>query len=454
MENSSDAFSAAGLGVRLQSMAPMHAYRVAFSGGADSLALLHALCALRESLAPARVDAIHVHHGLHPQADAWAMECARLCAQFGISLDVVRVNAHAERGESPEAAARRARYAALAARVAAGELLCLAHHRRDQAETLLLQLMRGAGPAGLAAMPALARFGDGWLGRPLLDTTDQALRDYLLRAGVAWIEDPGNADLRFDRNYVRHEILPRLQARWPGVERTLARAARHQADSAALCQTMAAADLETARGALPRTLVATALEALPAERARNLLRGWLAECGLPAAGAVHVQQILDTLLSARADATPVVAWPGAEVRRYGGALYACTPLPAHDASRVIRWQPGRPLDLDVGQLQATPAQGRGMSAERCVDARVEVRFRQGGERFRPAGRGHSIVLKKLLQANRVPPWLRDRIPLVYVDGELAAVAGFGVAESYAVGAGRRGWLLSWTALAERSERAD
>jgi len=253
---------------------------------------------------------------------------------------------------------------------------------------------------------------------------------------------------------VRHEILPRLQARWPGIERTLARAARHQADSAALCQTMAAADLETARGALPGTLAATALEALPAERARNLLRGWLAERGLPAAGAVHVQQILDTLLSARADATPVVAWPGAEVRRYGGALYACTPLPAHDASRVIRWQPGRPLDLDVGQLQATPAQGRGMSVERCVDARVEVRFRQGGERFRPAGRGHSIVLKKLLQANRVPPWLRDRIPLVYVDGELAAVAGFGVAESYAVGAGRRGWLLNWTALAQRSERAD
>lgn len=451
METSSDTFSAAGLDARLQSMPSMHAYRIAFSGGADSLALLLALCELRESLAPARIDAIHVHHGLHPQADAWAMECRRLCAERGINLDIVRVNAHAERGESPEAAARRARYAALAARVAAGELLCLAHHQRDQAETLLLQLMRGAGPAGLAAMPALAPFGNGWLGRPLLDTPASALRDYLLRAGVAWIEDPSNADPRFDRNYVRHEILPRLQARWPGVEGTLARAARHQADSAALCRSMAAADLEMARGVRPGTLTATALEALPAERARNLLRGWLAERGLPVAGAVHVQQILDTLLTARADAMPVVAWPGAEVRRYGGALYACAPLPVHDAGRVIRWQPGHSLDLDVGQLQATPAQGRGMSAERCVDARVEVRFRQGGERFRPAGRGHSIVLKKLLQMNRVPPWLRDRIPLVYVDGELAAVAGFGVAESYAVDEGRRGWLLRWTALAERPD---
>jgi tRNA(Ile)-lysidine synthase len=374
------------------------------------------------------------------------MECRRWCSELGVGIDIVHVNAQAERGESPEAAARRARYGALAARIGAAEMLCTAHHQRDQAETLLLQLMRGAGPAGLAAMPALAPFGAGWLARPLLDTPAQALREYLERAGVAWIEDPSNAEQRFDRNYVRQEILPRLQQRWPGAQRTLARAARHQADSASLCRAMAAADMETARGKSPGTLSGGALAALPSARARNLVRAWLAERGLPVANAAHVREILDALLTARPDAAPVVKWPGAEVRRYGGALYAFSPLPAHDPNQVLSWDPGRSLKLAVGRLQATPAEGCGLSAERCADGRIEVRFRQGGERFRPAGRGHSVMLKKLLQTSRVPPWLRDRIPLIYVDGELAAIAGLGVAEAYAVGEGRRGWLLRWSAF--------
>jgi tRNA(Ile)-lysidine synthase len=424
----------------------MDRYRVAFSGGADSTALLHALCQLRDALAPAGIGAVHVHHGLRPEADAWECHCRRLCADLDVALDVLRVDAGASRGESPEAAARRARYGALTELVGVGEAVCTAHHQRDQAETLLLQLVRGAGPAGLAGMPALAPLGQGWLARPLLDTSPDALRDYLVRHGVPWTEDPDNVDQRFGRNYVRHEILPRLENRWPGVQRTLARAAAHQADSAAIAEELARRDLAAARGPLPGTLSRPALASLPAARARNLLRGWFAERGLPVAGATHLRGILEELVPARVDAMPMMCWPGAEVRRYRDALYALAPMPVHDATRVIVWSPGSALELPQGRLEAAIAEGRGLSVERCANAHVEVRFRQGGERFHPTGRRHTTALKKLLQASAVPPWLRDRIPLIYVDGQLAAVAGLGVGKAYAVGG--RGWVLSWSELPE------
>jgi tRNA(Ile)-lysidine synthase len=281
-----------------------------------------------------------------------------------------------------------------------------------------------------------------------LGTRPAALRKYLEGHGIQWTEDPANTDGRFDRNYIRHEILPRLEERWPGVQRTLARAASHQADSAALCQALAAMDLAAARGPLPGTLSAAACQQLPAERARNLLRGWLAERGLPAAGAAHLRCMLEQLLVARRDALPLVTWPGAEVRRYRQTLFASKPLPEHDASRIIPWTPGKSLELDHGELRVVSAEAQGLSMERCTGVQVEVRFRRGGERFQPAGRRHSAALKKLLQDAGVPPWLRDRIPLIYVGGELAAVAGLWVGEGFAVNGPCPGWLVSWTELPE------
>jgi len=430
----------------LAPMEPMDRYRVAFSGGADSLALLHALSALRGHLAPARIDAIHVHHGLHPDADAWADHCQSVCRRLEVDLAVLRVDARAASGESPEAAARRARYQAIADLLNAGEAVCTAHHQRDQAETLLLQLLRGAGPTGLAAMPPVAPLGRGWLVRPILDVGPETLRDYLEGRGMGWAEDPGNADRRFDRNFLRHEIMPKLLERWPGAQRTLARAAGHQADSIAIADALARIDLDTARDPRTGTLSLPALTALPASRARNLLRGWLAEQGLPVAGAVHLQEILDGLVPAREDAMPLVRWPGAEVRRHRDVLHAQAPLPSHDADRVLPWVPGEALELPHGVLDASLTEGRGLRAAALSGARVEVRFRRGGERFRPAGRGRSTALKKLLQASDLPPWLRERIPLVYVDGELAAVAGMWVAEAHAVGSRDSGWVLRWSAL--------
>jgi tRNA(Ile)-lysidine synthase len=446
--SASTAFSATSLAESLARLPAMRRFLVAFSGGADSLALLHAMCALREQLAPAQLCAVHVHHGLHVEADTWLDGCARICAELGVPFEAVRVDAVAGPGQSPEAAARQARYQALAALPDTDEAVCTAHHRQDQAETLLLQLLRGAGPAGLAAMPMLAPLGRGWLVRPLLDASPRALRDYLVQHGLEWTEDSSNADRRFDRNYLRSEIFPLLERRWPGVQRALARGAAHQADSAALAADLAEADLCNARGRETGTLSVAALLRLSPPRGRNLLRFWLSERGLPAPGAAHVENILEELIAARDDAEPLVSWPGAEVRRYRDAVYASPPMPAHDATRVMAWDPQRVLELPLGRLEAGLEEGRGLDMERCRRARLEVRFRQGGERFRPAGRGHSTALKKLLQASAVPPWLRDRVPLIYVGDELAAVAGLWVAEGFAVETGRPGWVLKWTHLPE------
>jgi tRNA(Ile)-lysidine synthase len=446
---SDGAFGPARLADALARVPAMDRYRVAFSGGADSLALLQGLWALREALAPAPIDAVHVHHGLHPDADAWADHCRTACRHLGVELQVLRVDARAAPGESPEAAARQARYRALADALNAGEAVCTAHHQRDQAETLLLQLLRGAGPAGLAAMPSAAPLGRGWLLRPMLDVGPDALRVYLEGQGLDWIEDPGNADERFDRNFLRGNVMPKLLQRWPGAQATLARAAAHQADAMAIADALARLDLDAARDSETGTLAVSGLVAMPPPRARNLVRAWLAEQGLPAAGSVHLREILEGLVPARADASPLVRWPGAEVRRHRDTLHAQTPLPRHDASLVLPWVPGEPLALPHGVLDASPAEGLGLRAAALGGARVEVRFRRGGERFRPAGRRHSTALKKLLQASDLPPWLRERIPLVYVDGELAAVAGMWVAEAHAVGNRDRGWVLRWSALPER-----
>lgn len=445
--NPGSLFSAERLAECLARLAPVARAWVALSGGADSLALLHALAELRARLAPTQVAAVHVHHGLQPEADTWEDGCRHVCAGLGVPLQVLRVDATCGRGESPEAAARRARYAALAAILEPGEVLLTAHHRRDQAETLLLQLLRGAGPAGLAAMPECAPLAKGRLVRPLLDVNPDDLRAYLLQRGVEWVEDSSNADRRFDRNYLRHVVFPALAERWPGVERTLARAAAHQADSVELAAALAHIDLASARGATVGTLSVEALARLSAARARNLLRGWLEARGLPPAGARHLAMILEQVVPARADAEPLVSWPGAEVRRYADMLYASPPLPRHDPSTVLTWDPERALELPCGRLEARVAEGSGLSIERCRGARLEVRFRQGGERLRPAGSEHSTTLKKLLQASHVPPWLRGRVPLIHVGGTLAAVAGVCVTHDYAAEGTRAGWVVQWTGWA-------
>jgi tRNA(Ile)-lysidine synthase len=423
-------------------------YWVAYSGGLDSHVLLRAgQKVIQDTRSGQELKAVHVHHGLHPEASLWEQHCEKVCQGLGVPLRRLHVDARPHAGESPEAAARRARYSALAEVLGKGQVLLTAHHQNDQAETLLLQLLRGSGPRGLAAMPECMRFGAGWLGRPLLALPREALRRYGILHDLRWIEDSSNLDDSYDRNFLRHEILPRIQGRWPAAIRNLARAARHQADAAALMEEQGYTDLQAVRGPTPDTLAVAALRELSETRLRNTLRIWIRALGIPLPGTAQLTQILSTMLATPTDRAPLVRWPGAEVRRYRDLIYALFPLVHHDPAQVFSWRPGETLVLPHGQLRAQAVQGSGLSACLCAPEQVEVRFRQGGERCLAYGHHHS--LKKLLQARGIPPWQRDRLPLIYVGGQLAAVAGLTICEPYRARPAEPGWRLCW--LATRGE---
>ncbi|MFE8034583.1 tRNA lysidine(34) synthetase TilS [Thiohalocapsa marina] len=395
---------------------------VAFSGGLDSSVLLHALAALQTELNgeldPNRtwtLQALHLDHGLQQVAADWSRHCTRVCAALDIPLTLRKLHLRPVPGESLEALARAARYRTFAELLAPGDLLATAQHRDDQAETLLLALLRGSGPHGLAAMPLAVPLGAGTLLRPLLGFSRASLADYAHREGIRWIDDPSNGDPAFDRNRLRQQVMPLLRARWPALDRTLARSAAHCAEAAGLLDAFADDALAELAGSRPGTLHIDAVAALPGPRARLVLRRWLMRDGFRPPGQRVLQRIIDEVLPARPDRSPCVAWPGCEVRRYRHDLFALPPLPPLPEP-VLCWQAGRSLRLPdgLGELQLPRAVGR-------MD-RLQVCFRREGLRCRQAN-GPSRALKQVFQAAGVPAWLRPWVPLVLIDGQLGAVAG-------------------------------
>ncbi|HFC52901.1 MAG TPA: tRNA lysidine(34) synthetase TilS [Gammaproteobacteria bacterium] len=425
----------------LEQFPPARRYLVAYSGGLDSHVLLHSLALLRDRLAVQELHAVHVDHRLSPSAGEWSRHCTAICNGLDVPCHVLRVDARHAKGESPEAAARKARYEAIAAFLQESDGLLTAHHLDDQAETVLLQLLRGCGPRGLAAMPPWDRFGAGWHGRPLLGFSREDLRGYARSEKLRWIEDESNYDTGFERNFLRHEVIPLLRSHWPALGRTLSRTAMHSAEAAGLLDRLAAEDLAVE----PDGGVSIVhLKRLDPGRQRNVLRYWIRRSGLPLPDTAHLQRIIEEVLPAAADGAPRVAWPGAEIRRYRDRLYALTPLPEHDNSRILEWDLAEPMPLPGGAVvRARQVAGRGVKRQLCSEARVTVRFRQGGERCRPAGRGHTRSLKKLLQEHGVPPWHRERLPLIHLDGKLAAVAGLFVCEPFQARDEEPGLEFSW-----------
>lgn len=420
-------------------LSPQAQFRVAFSGGLDSHVLLHVLTRLRDTHSLA-ISAIHVHHGLQADADAWTAHCAQVCAALAVPLEVVRVRVAAMDGEGIEAAARAARYAALARLIRPGDILLTAHQQDDQAETLLLQLLRGTGVAGLAAMPAVAPFGPGRLVRPLLGFPRSALVRYAESAGLSWVEDPMNLDSRFARSFLRAEVLPLLTRRWPQAGALLARSARHAAEAAAILEEVARGDLADAVRQR-RRLAIPPLLGLTAARRRNALRHWLVESGFKPPSALHLQELERLATRASRSRHALLRWPGAEVRRYRDELFVMTPLPRPRLFRRV-WDPGAPLALpEIGcTVSAVPVRGQGLAQARLANARIEVRSRAGGESCVLPGRGRH-VLKKLFQEAGVPPWERTRLPFVFVDDRLAAVGDLWVCEPFAAAPEEPAWRI-------------
>lgn len=406
-------FTAEVLAPRLARLPQGFGYLVAFSGGGDSAALLHALSRARPG-----VRAIHVVHGLHPDADRWARHCAALCRRLDVPLETARARVDAGAGKGLEAAARRARYACFAESLREDEILLTAHTRDDQAETVLLRLLRGTGLSGLAGMPRLRRFGPGWLARPLLDVTRAELRGYLERHGESWLEDPDNANIARSRVYLRREILPRLRTHWPAADRVIARAADNLSESASALSEYTERELAELLTPSGEGLQVAPLYSMPEARRRMLLRHWLALRGLPEPSRVSLEELETQLLDSRDDAEPRVAWPGAEVRRYREAIHAFVPAPPPDPEASFEWHTEKPLELpaDLGRLRLAGGD------RPAPNWRLTVAFRRGGERIRLPDRAHHTELKNLFQQWGVPPWERDRLPLVFENGTLCSVA--------------------------------
>jgi tRNA(Ile)-lysidine synthase len=418
-------------------------YWVAYSGGVDSHVLLHALASLRP-LPGAGLGAVHVNHGLQADAGHWQAHCRTVCRDLDIPYVDIQADARAAAGESPEAAARQARYRALQAWLPAGHCLLTAQHLDDQGETLLLQLLRGSGVRGLAAMPSLAAFGEGHLLRPLLDSSRASLLAYARHHALVWVEDPSNTDTGLDRNYLRHRIVPVLRERWPGMSETLARSAGHCAEAAGLLAELAMQDIATLSQAGPDTLSAAGLRQLPPARRRNALRHWIAGRAGMAPSAAVLSRVSDDILESRADAQPCVRFGRHELRRYREQLYLLPQLPQPPSDQVLEWGLDGVLALPDagGVLTASEVFGSGIRRS-AVGESVQVAFRRGGERCRPAGRRHHHALKKLLQEQGVPPWERRRLPLIYSGDRLAAVAGLWVCEPFSAGPGEDGVVIRW-----------
>jgi tRNA(Ile)-lysidine synthase len=447
-------FDARWLGLRLGQLLPAYpdlALCVAFSGGADSTALLVALAQLRS--APRALRAVHVDHRLHPDSPRWAARALEQAAALGVPCTVLRVRIARRRGESPEALARAARYRALGGVLADGEVLLTAHHQDDQLETLLLQLLRGAGVAGLAAMPEVMRFARGWLVRPLLTRSRAELLAWVKRAGADHLEDPSNLDERFDRNFLRQRVLPVIRQRWPGAAATVNRAARHAAEAQRLLESLAQADLGRARHGA--ALAASALRALPPERRRNALRFWISAHGQPVPPEARLNEIAGPLLAARADKKPSVEWPGGRVEREAGLLRLRVagrarrgaPRDATAGAREIRWRwrvaPVCALPGDLGQLELRP-EPHGPLDLAALPASLTIRWRRGGERLSLGAGRPRRALKSLLQEAQLPLAQRARLPLLFSGGRLVAVADLWLDESVQAGPrARRRARLVW-----------
>lgn len=391
--------------------------RVAFSGGLDSTVLLHALAANGVKY----LAATHVHHGLQAVADDWVPHCRQVCAALGVDLRIARVDVD-DAGQGIEAAAREARYAALRADLRPGDTLATAHHRDDQAETVLLRLLRGSGPAGLAAIRPLTEFAPGWLWRPLLDVPRAQLLAYARHHGLEWIEDPHNQSLRYSRSFLRSEILPRLQAHWPAASRNLARAAERSAETAELMRELAASDLAELDAGSGGALPIGRLLALGPARRRNLIRGWIEARGLPAPFHDTLIHLDRQVLEAADDADPVLAWPGGEFRRHRDRLFAMPVLPSPPETFEVEWDGCDDLLLPAGcgRLHRPASDGRPV---RCA-----VRLARPSDRFRPAGSARSRSLKNLFQERGVPTWVRRRTPLVATGEQVIWIGGIGDAE--------------------------
>lgn len=400
---------------------------LALSGGLDSRVLLHLLSRFIQKHPHYQALAVHVHHGLSPNADRWLAQCEAWAKNDALTLHCERVSVQSGSRISLEQAAREARYQALARHVQSQEYLLTAQHADDQLETVLLALKRGSGPAGLAAMPEVKPFANGLHLRPLLDVSRAELQAYANEHQLEWVDDESNQDRRFDRNFLRLDIVPALTSRWLGLRQAVARSAALCGEQQSLLESLLADKLH--QMSAPDGSID--LSAVTDERqGRALVRLWLQRQDLPVPSKAQLEQIWQAVCLARDDANPCVSLTGYEVRRYQSRLYAVRPR-----QDVTKWQSAMTLDTpctlpaSLGVITLS-SHSDGKLRRPEPGERVWVAFDPSGVQAKPLGRAGRRKLKKLFQEYGVPSWQRRQTPLLFYGDKLAAVAGLFVVEGF------------------------
>lgn len=416
---------------------------VAFSGGLDSAVLLHALAHLRNQHADWQVRAIHVDHQLQPQSSEWSAQCTRVAAELDIPMSVERVDVDSNSKEGMESAARTARYSALQRTLSPNEVLLTAHHADDQAETLLLALMRGSGVQGLASMPSCKSLADGWHVRPFLPFTRAELAAWADARGIEFIDDPSNARRHFDRNFMRHEVLQVVGSRWPSASVSISRSAGHLAEALELLEGIAVEDLRACM--IEQCLRIDGLRQLSAPRRRNALRYWLRARQFALPSKRQLAGLEHDLFNTAPDRMPCVRWKDAELRWHRDLLYADRtrePLEEEGRERRWEWRSAFTLPAELGSLSISETRSDGLALDR-LPTTLSVRFRVGHEKIRLPGRGHRHALRNLLQERDVLPWWRDRLPLIFSGTQLLAVGDLCWSDEIGARPGERAGRIAW-----------
>jgi tRNA(Ile)-lysidine synthase len=413
---------------------------VGLSGGVDSVVLLHLLHQLAERFSW-QLSALHVHHGISPNADAWAKFCTGLCGQYFIPLRIEHVDIAPLRSHGIEAAARKLRHAAFYRQPC--DFVVLAHHADDQAETLLLQLLRGAGVRGASAMPMLARrAGAPDLLRPLLHCSRQEILDYAAAHGLQWIEDESNSNDCYPRNYLRHRVMPLLDRHFPAYRDTLGRSAQHFAEASGLLDVLANQDAGQAMDGNAMKL--EALRELSPARARNLLRYFLHVQGATMPQRAHLEEMLRQLCDAREDAAVNVRCGDHQVRRYRDKVYLLPVATEFDQDFVLPWRGEAVLDWPplATRLHFSHATGKGISMQKLQRGPLTLRLRKGSETLRPHPAAANRTLKNLLQQYHIPPWQRERLPLLFCGDKFVCVVGLTIDSEYQALENEQGVLVT------------
>lgn len=413
---------------------------LAYSGGLDSHVLLHQLQHELANDAHISLHAIHINHQLNRHSETWVEHCQIICEQLMTPLKIIKLEIKIQKGDSLEENARKQRYDALSHFIQETDCLLTAHHQDDQAETLLLQLFRGAGPKGLSAMPSITSFGKGFHARPFLMQNRDELLHYAKHHQLKWIEDDSNQNQQFDRNYLRHQVMPLIKERWPSVSQSIARSARLCAQSEMLVSSVIQESLKNALNS-DKTLSLNSLRQFDTIQQAHMVRYWLCDLQIPLPSEKKISQIIDTVIYARMDANPCVKWRGGEIRRYRDQLYAFSELILPEESLSFLWDLSVPLLLPnkLGTLVAKKSKGKNLILEKYK--KLTVRFNKKGLDCKIPGRSGTKSLKNLFQEWGIPVWERACIPLLFAEDKLISIVGYTVCEPCTMGDDELGWRI-------------